>query len=84
MSWPPAVRLDKDLKVLETIAVINGRGADESPSVSSDGRYIIYTHGFGNNYDLYMTSLREQKPRRLTNLPGKESAPSWSPSLRDK
>ncbi len=76
-----AVRLGKGLEVLQTVAVTNRPGADETPSVSPDGRFVVYSHGFSNNYDIYMTSMREQKPRRITRLPGKESAPAWSPRL---
>ena len=69
------------IKVMETIALVNRSGADETPSFSPDGRFVVYSHGFGNNYDLYMTSIREQKPRRITSLPGKETSPAWSPRL---
>ena len=31
----------------------------------------VYSHGFMNNYDIFMTSMREQKPRRITRMVGK-------------
>lgn len=76
------VRLDKSLQVLQTIDIMSEGGADESPSFSPDGRFVIYSHGSQNNYDLYMTSLRQMKPRRITRMPGKETAPEWSRWLK--
>ena len=76
-----AVKLGKSLEVIQTIAVTNLSGADETPGVSPDGRFVVYSHGTQNNYDIYMTSMREQKPRKITGLPGKESAPAWSQRL---
>ncbi len=76
-----AVRLNDAMQVLETVAVVNRPGADESPSVSPDGRFVVYTHGYANSYDIYMTSMREQKPRKIVSLSGKESGPAWSPRL---
>ena len=78
------VRLGAGQSVLETVAIVNRPGADEAPSISPDGRFVVYTHGFANNYDIYMSSLREQKPRKITRLPGKESAPAWSPRITPK
>jgi len=79
-----AVRLDETMQVLETVAVVNRPGADESPSVSPDGRFVVYSHGYASNYDIYMTSMREQKPRKIVSLSGKESGPAWSPRLPEE
>ena len=77
-----AVRLDKSLQPLQTIDVASGGGADEAPSFSPDGRFVVYSHGTQNNYDLYMTSLRQFKPRKITHMPGRETAPDWSQWLK--
>ena len=79
-----AVKLGKSLEVIQTVAVTSQSGSDETPSVSPDGRFVVYSHGSQNNYDIYMTSMREQKPRKITSLPGKESAPAWSSRLSQK
>lgn len=76
-----AVSMGKNLQVLETLAIITTPGADETPSFSPDGRFIAYSHGFSNEYDIYMTSVREQKPRCIIKLSGKEMAPVWSSRL---
>lgn len=78
-----AVRLDFSLEVLQSIGVITMPGADETPSFSPDGRFVVYSRGAQKNYDIYMASLREAKPRRITSLPGKEISPAWSPFRKD-
>jgi Tol biopolymer transport system component len=50
-----------------------------NPSWSSDGRYIVFSSNLDGNYDLYMVKADGSGLTQLTNLPGDENVPSWSP-----
>lgn len=75
------ITLDEDLRVIQTMNATHMSGADEDPSFSPDGRFLVFSHGSRGSYDLYITSLREGKPKRITRMPGKETTPGWSRRL---
>ena len=57
-------------------------GVETDPALSPDGRFLVYAAGpgfYGQN-DLFLRSVSEGAPLRLTADPADESAPVWSPS----
>jgi TolB protein len=50
-----------------------------SPSWSPDGNYIVFSSNRDGDYDLYMIKVDGSGLTRLTNEPGDETFPVWSP-----
>ena len=46
---------------------------------SPDGRYLTYTAGRLDNYDIYKISVRKKKEIRLTDAPELDDGPEYSP-----
>ena len=61
--------------------VILSATADERyPVLSPDGTRIAFTSNRdGNDYEIYVAGADGSNPRALTDHPGYDSAPSWSP-----
>jgi Tol biopolymer transport system component len=57
-------------------------GVEGSPALSPDGRFLVYSAGpgFYGQHDLFLRSVNEGAPLRLTGDPAHEAAPAWSPS----
>ena len=53
---------------------------DESPSISPDGKWLLFSSGRegNNNQDLYLYNLRTQKITNITNTPQLELIGRWS------
>ena len=51
----------------------------EYPSFSPDGRQIVFEGAVGNNYDLFVLDLGTGAVTQLTDAPGNDSWPVWSP-----
>ncbi len=49
------------------------------PAVSPNGRNIVYTSNFNDDYEIWSLSLDNLKSRRLTNQNGMDIHPCWSP-----
>jgi TolB protein len=46
---------------------------------SPDGKYLTYTAGRNNNFDIYKISVRNKKEIRLTDAPELDDGPEYSP-----
>ena len=60
--------------------VVDSPGADERyPMFSPDGTRLAFTSNRAGQYEIYVAAATGALPLRLTNDPGYDSAPSWSP-----
>ncbi|TGC09498.1 TolB family protein [Methanolobus halotolerans] len=50
-----------------------------SPSVSPDGTRVAYISRLAGNYDVWIMDIDGTNSKRITDSPGHESSPSWSP-----
>jgi Tol biopolymer transport system component/DNA-binding winged helix-turn-helix (wHTH) protein len=57
-------------------------GAETHPALSPDGRFLVYSAGPGRSArrDLFLKSVSEGAPLRLTADPADEVAAAWSPA----
>lgn len=82
---PETPRLTSDLMTPEVLWSF-GRLAE--PSVSPDGKSVVYTVTYYNvpenrSYrDIYLLNTEQKKPVRLTDTPFNESMPQWRPDGR--
>lgn len=62
-------------------AVTTYPGDESQPSLSPDGQQVAFSWEGenGRNRDIYVTSLSQQRPRRLTSDPAEDAYPAWSP-----
>jgi TolB protein len=51
----------------------------EYPSFSPDGRKIAYMGATGSNYEIYVADVATGAVEQLTNSPGHDGWPAWSP-----
>ena len=49
-----------------------------SPSWSPDGKWIVYTAGEKNNYDLWLINVKTKEKRQLTKTTYRNEHPTWS------
>jgi len=56
-----------------------GEWDDTSPALSPDGTKVAFASDRGGTWDLYILILESGEITQVTNSPGYESAPSWSP-----
>ncbi len=54
-----------------------GQGQNEDPCWSPDGRYVVFSSNRTGRYHLYIMTARGQNQKRITRMPGDQSAPSW-------
>ena len=54
-------------------------GLLSNPSLSRNGRYVVYQRTLQGNIDLWVLDLQRNVVNRLTNDPRVESMPVWSP-----
>ncbi|MBA2734320.1 MAG: PD40 domain-containing protein, partial [Acidobacteria bacterium] len=52
---------------------------DGDPRLSPDGRRIAFTTNRDGNAEIYVMNADGSSPTRLTNNPGEDSHPYWSP-----
>jgi Tol biopolymer transport system component len=52
----------------------------EYPSFSPDGRSIVFEGHAGADYDIYTVEIATGRTTRLTDAPGNDSWPVWSPN----
>ena len=62
------------------------RATSKAPSYlhgwSPDGRFLVYTGGRGENYDIYRTPVKGGDEVRLTDAPGLDDGPEYTPDGR--
>jgi Tol biopolymer transport system component len=65
----------------QRVTVTTKEGENVAPSISPDGRHLIFSHGAGSEWDIYMLELgKTDKWTQLTNAPGSDEYPVWSPN----
>lgn len=52
---------------------------NESPSFSPDGRFLVYASNRKGQYALYISSIDGSWTRKLTDVAGDSTAPTWAP-----
>jgi TolB protein len=52
---------------------------EKDPTMSPDGRFVAYTSNPGANRDVFLLDVNTGDVTRLTNAPGGDETPSWSP-----
>src|SRR2546422_644883 len=55
---------------------------NSAPAWSPDGRLIAFASTRDGNAEIYLQSLSEQSPRRLTTNDAIDTSPAWSPDGR--
>jgi TolB protein len=80
---------DKDESIISTLPVKGGtprRVTSKAPSYlhgwSPDGRFLVYTGGRGENYDIYRIPVKGGDEVRLTDAPGLDDGPEYTPDGR--
>jgi TolB protein len=80
---------DKDESVIYLLPAKGGRPkrvTAKAPSYlhgwSPDGRFLVYTGGRGENYDIYRISVNGGEEVRLTDAPGLDDGPEYTPDGR--
>jgi len=58
-------------------AVTRNASVNEFPCWSPDGRHIAFQSARDGNFEIYVINADGSEPRRLTNDPGFDGAPSW-------
>jgi len=58
-------------------------GINNWPSVSPDGRTIVFSSSRGGSYDLYLIGIDGTGERRLTESPSLDAHPCWSPDGKE-
>ncbi|MDT8341320.1 MAG: PDZ domain-containing protein [Longimicrobiales bacterium] len=57
-------------------------GAETSPALSPDGRWVAFTGEYGGNADVYRVPVTGGQPVRLTWHPGEDDVQGWTPDGR--
>jgi Tol biopolymer transport system component/DNA-binding winged helix-turn-helix (wHTH) protein len=67
--------------VIQILPVTTYPGDENQPSLSPDGRQVAFTWTGekGDNRDIYVTTVGEHHPIRLTSDPAEDAYPAWSP-----
>jgi TolB protein len=80
---------DKDESIISTLPVKGGtprRVTSKAPSYlhgwSPDGRFLVYTGGRGENFDVYRIPVKGGDELRLTDAPGLDDGPEYAPDGR--
>lgn len=68
-----------DLNTSEVSRLTYGKARQESPSFSPDGRFITYSSTINSKSEIYVMAVDGSGVRKLTDLPGSSTTPSWSP-----
>jgi Tol biopolymer transport system component/DNA-binding winged helix-turn-helix (wHTH) protein len=57
-------------------------GLQREPTWSPDGQWVAYTSDRGGNSDIWIQSLADPSPTRITSSASEDSQPDWSPDGR--
>jgi len=55
--------------------------SDNAPAWSPDGSQVVFMSARDGNWEVYVVSLANPKPRRLTTNPANDGLPAWAPGL---
>ncbi len=59
--------------------ITNGKWDDVAPSLSPDGKRVVFASNRNDYWDLYVLDLSSGQLARLTDTPAYDGNPSWSP-----
>lgn len=71
-----------NLKTNQVRQITSGRGNNEDPSFSPDGRYLVFSSTRVGRPALFLADTTGDHQVQLTKSGGDDSSPSWSPRLR--
>ena len=82
--WWPQPPPSSPEAIAEVRPAVTLVGRQANPVLSPDGRHIAFgwQGAEGQNWDIYVQSVDADNPRRLTEDPGLEVLPAWSPDSR--
>jgi TolB protein len=66
---------------LELTRITAGQWNDITPALSPDGSRLAFASNRGGFYDLYLLDLQTGGIQQLTDTPGYDASPTWSPDL---
>jgi Tol biopolymer transport system component/DNA-binding winged helix-turn-helix (wHTH) protein len=70
--------------VRRAVPLTSFRGFERNPAISPDGRQVAFTWDGErqNNFDIYVKTVRDAAPVRLTTNTAEDVSPTWSPDGR--
>ncbi|MEE2990561.1 MAG: DPP IV N-terminal domain-containing protein [Planctomycetota bacterium] len=68
-----SLKTDKETKLTDSA------GRNDWPSISPDGKQVVFSSSRDGNYDLYVIQRESSRVRRLTTTEGLDMRPRWSP-----
>jgi serine/threonine protein kinase/Tol biopolymer transport system component len=77
--WSSGVPKDGPLSISEARPVTTGSQAIEGIDVSSDAKWLVYDSNLSGNQDIYKIPVGGGEPEQLTDDPGDDFLPAWSP-----
>ena len=77
-------RPQSGLSLRRAVPLTSFRGFERNPAISPDGNRVAFTWDGENqnNFDIYVKTVRDAAPVRLTTNPAEEMSPAWSPDGR--
>ncbi|OGR85953.1 MAG: hypothetical protein A3A86_03160 [Elusimicrobia bacterium RIFCSPLOWO2_01_FULL_60_11] len=69
----------QDLATGGKIQVTSDSGRNENPTFSPDGRFIAFSSTRQGRREIYIASTDGVVQRKLSDIPGSSSTPSWEP-----
>ncbi|UCC68305.1 MAG: PD40 domain-containing protein, partial [Armatimonadota bacterium] len=67
------------LAPLLMVAVALGLGPEAAPEQNEEQYRVAFSSMRDGNSEIYVTGVGESQPRNLTQNPGRDANPSWSP-----
>ena len=77
--WAYPLRASAPVSIANGVRVTTGNQVIETPDVSPDGTWLVFDSNRRGDSDLYKVPLAGGDAVQLTDLPGDEFAPRWSP-----
>jgi TolB protein len=68
-----------DLSSARTTRLTQDEGSNENPCWSPDGRFIVFSSNRSGRSELYIMAVDGSGVRKVGDIPGFSSTPSWSP-----
>ncbi len=81
MLWFASAPLDPAGNAVRVTRLTADRGIENEASFSPDGTQFAFTWNGEerDNFDVYVRTVNEQQPLRLTTAPERDFSPAWSP-----